>query len=143
MYTAVTRHLGHVCETTGTWHCVHSENILSGKAGGPSQQDASNSHNSSLWSSCTRNREGLHGNCLIIFWGLLPQNEVTGLSLESRGPEPCLYTLPSVRALLHSQESGKKEMGHTELSPQRPYCVSSQCLLRCWCVCFRQSPFVA
>lgn len=53
--------------------------------------------------------KGLHGNCLIICWELLPWNEVTGLSPESRGPEPCLYTRPSVGAFLHSQEPGRKE----------------------------------
>ena len=37
---------------------------------------------------------------------------------EVRGPEPRLYTLPSVGAFLHIQGQGRKEVGYTELPTQ-------------------------
>lgn len=64
--TAITRHLGHVCERmTGTRHGVHSENILGKER--PADK-MFQSHGSQSFSRGTIKGEGHHGNSFIIFW---------------------------------------------------------------------------
>lgn len=116
MYTAVTRHLGRVCErTAGTEPCVHSENILSGEAGDPSQQDAHGPQSFSL-GSCTSKWEGLHGNCLIIFWGCFLRVRSQGCLQKAEGQSHAFIHCPMLgHSSTARSQRGKREGEDTEL----------------------------
>lgn len=104
------------------WPGVHSENILSGKAGeAGSRQNASNSHISLNFAPEAIKGEGLHGNSLIICWDHFPRMRSEGC------PQP---TKDQSYNLIYSQVLGgipprpgaRQERGGIY---RRPYCVSS------------------